>query len=122
MYKSCTRIEPAGSTITQKHDIAYNRQQFTTHRRQIKEVLDYTVLETVRCYVAGIAHSRDELTAQSFVAGTRRRHDGTRKVTVSLPVLNTATEKLTRNDSLLELDTDATNPPVNASHCTYDQC
>jgi hypothetical protein len=56
-----------------------------------------------------------------FVAGTRRRHDGTRKSPFRCRYANTATTKHTRNDSSPKRDTDALNPPVNAAHYSYDQ-
>jgi hypothetical protein len=117
IYKLRTWIEHAGSTV--KESTLYKIQQLTTQQQDTRP--RHPVLGTLHCFIAGISLSHDELTTRSFDAGTRRRHNGTKKVTVSLPVRNSATMKLTHNDSSPELDTDETNPPVNTSHTRYDQ-
>jgi hypothetical protein len=65
----------------QKHNTQYARDSSlrNTDRRRPRQ--PDTVLQTVHRYVAGITLSHDELTPQSFAAGTRRRHNGTRKST-----------------------------------------
>jgi hypothetical protein len=77
-----------------------------------------TVLKTVHRYVAGITHSHDEFTLHSFVVGTRRIHDGTRKSPFRCRYATQPQRNPHANDSSPELYTTRTESTTEALSST----